>query len=65
MVGLFLLYFVGGLVGRSLGGEAGAAMFIPTLHHSGLGAVAGAVEAGLVWWAAWTRMRAPERVEAG
>jgi hypothetical protein len=60
VLGLFLLYFVGGMVGRALGGPAGAALFVPSPNHALLSAGAGVVMAVLAWVLAWSRIRAPE-----
>jgi hypothetical protein len=64
VLGLFLAYFVGGIVGSQIGGAAGAALFTPSPSQPAVAAVAGGVQAVLVWILAWSRIRAPERSEA-
>jgi hypothetical protein len=61
VLGLFLLYLVGGIVGRTAGGAAGVALFTPSPEFAFVSAVAGAVEALVVWVLAWGRIRQPER----
>lgn len=63
ILGLFLLYFVGGLVGNALGGPAGASLFVPSPSAPLVSVFAGAVMAAVAWWLAWGRIRAPERTE--
>jgi len=58
---LALLYVLGALVGRLFGGAGGPALFIPTLHPTGLSLIAGGVEAAMAWiWAGW-RVSQPSR----
>ena len=63
-LGLFLAYFIGGIVGRQIGGDTGMALFMPSAGQPAIAAVAGGVQAVLVWILAWSRIRAPERSEA-
>ena len=64
VLGLFLLYFVGGLVGNALGGPAGASLFVPTPGKAMVSVFSGAVMAAIAWGLAWSRIRAPERTES-
>ena len=64
VLGLFLAYFIGGIVGRQIGGDTGMALFMPSAGQPAIAAVAGGVQAVLVWILAWSRIRAPERSEA-
>jgi hypothetical protein len=64
VLGLFLLYFVGGAVGMALSRGPGLALFVPTPGHALVSLVSGLVMGGLVWAAAWSRIRAPERTES-
>ena len=61
VVGLFLAYLVGGIVGSSLGGETGRALFTPSGVAPAVAAVSGAVQAVLVWVLAWGRVQRPAR----
>jgi hypothetical protein len=54
MIRLALIYVLGTLVGRIVGGAGGAALFIPTLNPVGWSLVSGGLQAALAWiWAAW------------
>jgi hypothetical protein len=64
VVGLFLAYFVGGIVGSQFGGATGMALFTPSPAQPAIAAVAGGVQALLLWILAWSRIREPERSEA-
>ena len=63
VLGLFLAYFVGGIVGAQIGGATGMALFTPSPGQPAIAAVSGGVQAVLVWILAWSRIRAPERSE--
>ncbi|MHB8286223.1 MAG: hypothetical protein ACYDD1_16320 [Caulobacteraceae bacterium] len=54
LIALVLLYVVGGLLGRVVGGSAGLAVFLPSLSVPALSLTAGLAEAVLLWvFAAW------------
>jgi hypothetical protein len=61
-LGLALAYFVGGTVGVSLG-QGGGALFFPSPQFPAISVFAGAVQAALIGYLAWSRIRAPERSE--
>jgi hypothetical protein len=63
VLGLFLAYFVGGIVGSQIGGAGGMALFTPSPAQPAIAAVAGGVQAVLAWILAWNRIRSPERSE--
>ena len=65
VLGLFLLYFAGGLAGKSLLGAEGGAIFMPTFGSLGsslapVSLASGLVQAAAVWFLAWSRIRKPE-----
>ena len=64
VLGLFLAYFVGGIVGSQIGGAGGMALFTPSPGQPAIAAVAGGVQAVLVWILAWNRIRTAERSES-
>jgi hypothetical protein len=63
-VALFLVYFVGGVVGGNFGQGAGLALFLPSPDQPLVSVVSGAVMTAVVWVLAWKRIRAPEKSEA-
>jgi hypothetical protein len=65
VIALALLYWIGGLIGRIFYGDIGLAMFSPlVLAHGGVSLVAGVVQAGIAWWLAAQRLRAPKAAAA-
>ena len=60
VLGLFLAYFVGGVVGNALGGGQGVALFTPSPTGSLISALSGGVQAAAVWFFAWRRIRGRE-----
>ena len=60
VLGLFLLYFAGVALGRTLLGEEGGAIFMPVVSHAPVSLASGLVQAAVVWILAWGRIRAPE-----
>ncbi len=59
-LGLFLAYFVGGVVGVSLG-QGGAALFTPSPISPAVSVLSAGAQAAVIWFLAWKRVRAPER----
>ncbi|HTI66690.1 MAG TPA: hypothetical protein VL460_03975 [Caulobacteraceae bacterium] len=64
VLGLFLAYFLGGIVGASLGGASGAALFTPNPAGALVSAVSGGLQAAVVWFFAWRRIHGPEVSQA-
>lgn len=64
VLGLFLAYFVGGVVGNAIDGGAGLALFAPSPAGALVSAVSGALQAAIVWFFAWKRMHGPEKSAA-
>ena len=60
VLGLFLLYFAGVTLGRTLLGEEGGALFMPVVGHASVSLASGFVQAIGVWVLAWNRIRAAE-----
>ena len=60
VLALALLYWIGGLIGRSVGGAEGSALFSPVTQTAPLiSLISGAVQAGLAWGLAAHRLRGP------
>lgn len=57
VLGLFLAYFVGGVLGNSMGAMA---LFAPSPASPTVSVFAGAVQAAVLWFLAWRRIRAPQ-----
>lgn len=65
LFGLAMLYVVGAIVTRAVGGEAGLALAIPNSRLPGLSLAAGVIEAALAWgFAAWRIAQPAERQSA-
>lgn len=60
VLGLFLLYFVGGVLGNAFLHDEGRAMFMPSLEHAPVSLASGLLQAAVGWTLAWTRLRGPE-----
>ncbi|MDP3173464.1 MAG: hypothetical protein Q8M88_03410 [Phenylobacterium sp.] len=60
VVALALLYAAGAILGHSIGGDTGGAVFAPLPGAPLVSLVSGAVQAAIAWWLAAKRIRAPE-----
>jgi hypothetical protein len=60
VVALALLYFVGAIIGRGVGGAVGASLFAPLPDAPAASLVSGAVQAAVAWWLAVRRIKTPE-----